>query len=75
LARLPHAPSVGLHDVPSESVATHIGLKDYDKLDERLAREYLTSYPPLLDLPFLSHLNRTVTLRVSVAGGSWKHHL
>jgi len=40
LSRLPHAPSVGLHDVPSESVGTHIGLKDYDELDERLAREY-----------------------------------
>ena len=39
LGRLPHAPSVGLHDVPSESVGTHIGLKDYDELDERLARE------------------------------------
>lgn len=39
LSRLPHAPSVGLHDVPSESVGTHIGLKDYDELDERLARE------------------------------------
>jgi len=38
LGRLPHAPSVGLHDVPSESVDTHIGLKDYDELDERLAQ-------------------------------------
>ena len=40
LSRLPHAPSVGLHDVPSESVGSHIGLKDYDELDERLAREF-----------------------------------
>ena len=45
LSKLPHAPSVGLHDVPSESVGTHIGLKDYDKLDERLAREYFSSLP------------------------------
>ena len=43
LSRLPHAPSVGLHDVPSESVGAHIGLKDYDELDERLARECLSS--------------------------------
>ena len=45
LSRLPHAPSVGLQDVPSESVGTHIGLKDYDELDERLAREYSDSRP------------------------------
>lgn len=43
LSRLPHAPSVGLHDVPSESVGSHIGFKDYDELDERLAREYFSS--------------------------------
>lgn len=53
LSRLPHAPSVGLHDVPSESVGTHIGLKDYDELDERLAREYLCSGLPLNPCPIV----------------------
>ncbi|CAK5280898.1 unnamed protein product [Mycena citricolor] len=39
LAQLPHAPSVGLQDVPSESVAEHLrrGM-DYDELDMELAQ-------------------------------------
>ena len=59
LSRLPHAPSVGLHDVPSESVGTHIGLKDYDELDERLAREYPSRgfFLPLCRVATGSHLN------------------
>ena len=80
LSRLPHAPSVGLHDVPSESVGTHIGLKDYDELDERLARKYSDSRHisrySVMELTFSLHrFNRTLSLRVSAAGGSWKYHL
>ena len=80
LGRLPHAPSVGLHDVPSESVGSHIGLKDYDELDERLAREYSDPcYIPrysVMELTISLHnFNRALSLRVSTARGSWKHHL
>ena len=79
LSRLPHAPSVGLHDVPSESVGTHIGLKDYDELDERLAREcsdsrYISIIPWPVKTP-LMFFNRTFSLRVQVAGGGRKYYL
>ena len=79
LSRLPHAPSVGLHDVPSESVGTHIGLKDYDELDERLAREcsdsrYISVVPWLVKTPLI-FFDRTFSLRIQVAGGCRKYHL
>lgn len=40
LQGLPCAPSVGMHDVPPESVGEHLGLrKEEDELDKKLARE------------------------------------
>ena len=45
LSELRPAPSVGLQDVPSESVGEHLGFSSQehsktDELDERLARTY-----------------------------------
>lgn len=50
------APSVGMHDVPRESVGQHLGFgKDEeegrDALDESVAREFsLISYTPFTNL-------------------------
>lgn len=45
LSELRPAPSVGLQDVPSESVGDHLGFKqpreEVDDLDRRLARKLL----------------------------------
>ncbi|KAG6845536.1 hypothetical protein H0H87_007780 [Tephrocybe sp. NHM501043] len=44
LSELIPAPSVGMHDVPRESVSHHLGLDDdepRDDLDERLARKFV----------------------------------
>jgi histone deacetylase 1/2 len=43
LAELQHAPSVGMHDVPRQSVSEHLGLnaediEAHDELDEHIAR-------------------------------------
>lgn len=44
LSELRHAPSVGLQDVPSESVGEHLGFSSReiqtDDLDEKLARKF-----------------------------------
>jgi histone deacetylase 1/2 len=40
LSALPHAPSVGLHEVPAESLGAHLGLPETDQLDEKLARKF-----------------------------------
>lgn len=40
LSKLPHAPSVGLHDVPSESLGVHLGVPEMDELDEEVARKF-----------------------------------
>lgn len=58
LSELPPAPSVGLHDVPRESVGDHLGLTrddhaSRDELDDRLAREpsaYLPESEPMLNI-------------------------
>ncbi|KAI0315160.1 histone deacetylase complex, catalytic component RPD3, partial [Amylostereum chailletii] len=53
LAELQPAPSVGLHDVPRESLDRHLGFtepgtsKETDELDERLARTSSHVYPCL----------------------------
>lgn len=39
LSKLPHAPSVGLQDVPEESLGAHLRMPELDELDERLARK------------------------------------
>lgn len=53
LAQLPCAPSVGMHDVPRESLGKHLGLEveeeredaGMDDLDRRLARKHIFSSP------------------------------
>ena len=50
LSQLPGTPSVGMHDVPRQSVGEHLGFgKDddlgRDELDDRLARKSLFSFP------------------------------
>ena len=53
LAQLPCAPSVGMHDVPHESLGKHLGLEveeeredaGMDDLDRRLARKHIFSSP------------------------------
>jgi len=51
LSELQAAPSVGLHDVPRESVGQHLGLmtddetQSRDDLDEKLARKLPTTGP------------------------------
>jgi histone deacetylase 1/2 len=55
LSKLQPAPSVGLHDVPRESIGEHLGFwaeraemagdrKGGDDLDKRLAREWINSF-------------------------------
>ena len=61
LSQLPGAPSVGMHDVPRQSVGEHLGFgKDddlgRDELDDRLARELL-SFPSISSLPSLTQKN------------------
>ena len=52
LSELQAAPSVGLHEVPRESVGQHLGLMtddetlSRDELDEKLARKLRTSSLP-----------------------------
>ena len=64
LQSLPFAPSVGMHEVPRESLSEHLGLplqkelekEESDDLDEKLGREFRTSrimYATLLITAFL----------------------
>lgn len=66
LNQLPHAPSVGLQDVPSESIGTHLKMPEYDELDQELAREWRS-----LAVKTMVNLNnkfRPNTASISTAG-------
>lgn len=52
LSKLPHAPSIGLHDVPTESLGAHLRVPVIDELDEELARK-LHCHTYLLFIYFL----------------------
>jgi hypothetical protein len=56
LGKLPHAPSVELHDVPPESLTSHLGMPEVDELDEEIARMsicmFLVHYPILFPREF-----------------------
>ena len=74
LSELQVAPSVGLHDVPRESVGQHLGLMadeetlSKDELDDKLARKLsLVVGNSLSVLTFF----RARSLRVSVAGSGY----